>query len=73
VFYRQQAKVTWEVASTKHNLNDLRADLRRDVDALKSIRDEIKYAPSSSPTSAVNTNAKVSKETSSSTTENRNY
>jgi hypothetical protein len=55
---RQQAKLTWEVASTKHNLTDLRADLRRDVDALRSIRDEIKYAPSSSPpSSAVNTNA----------------
>jgi hypothetical protein len=41
----QQAKLTFESAVTKHNLHDVRADVQRDIDALRSIRNEIRYAP----------------------------
>jgi len=43
----QQAKSAWERASNSAELNDVRHHMQRDLDALRRIRNEIKYAPTS--------------------------
>lgn len=54
------------MAASKHNLNDLRADVQRDVDALRSVRNEIKFAPTAVKATATTTSTAATTPTSAS-------